>query len=150
MQFDNNSKYAWIKFTFCKKDGVSGITLCTWPRWTLGYMTLTCALTFNTCDLPSTHSIHLAQCDSCTSGSTLPSSLQITGSLRSMDLHALTMPLAMVAQLTMPPNTLTRMAFTCREQHTASEYNNKVPPLGWPCFLQVLENLLCAFLDDFV
>ena len=32
--------------------------------------------------------------------------------LRSMDLQALTMPLAIVAQLTMPPKTLTRRALT--------------------------------------
>ena len=49
----------------------------------------------------------------CLALSTLvPSSLTISGISSLMDLQALTMPLAMVAQLTMPPNTLTRIAFT--------------------------------------
>ena len=49
----------------------------------------------------------------CLALSTLvPSSRTMSGISSLMDLQALTMPLAMVAQLTMPPNTLTRIAFT--------------------------------------
>jgi len=43
---------------------------------------------------------------------TVPSSLTTIGTDMLMDLAALTMPFAIVAQLTMPPNTFTKIAFT--------------------------------------
>jgi hypothetical protein len=42
----------------------------------------------------------------------LPSSLTISGTFNSMRLQAPTIPDAMVAQLTIPPNTFTRIALT--------------------------------------
>jgi len=43
----------------------------------------------------------------------LPSSLTTSGTFNSNSRQALVMPLAMMAQLTMPPKMLTRMASTC-------------------------------------
>ena len=43
----------------------------------------------------------------------LPCSLTINGTVSLMVLHAFTMPLAIVAQFTMPPNIFTKIALTC-------------------------------------
>lgn len=44
-----------------------------------------------------------------------PSSRTISGSLRSKALAAFTIPLATVAQFTIPPNIFTSRAFTCHQ-----------------------------------
>ena len=54
-----------------------------------------------------------------------PSRRTTRGNCRLMDLQALVMPLAMVAQLTMPPKMFTRMAFTCS---TTLQRKSSSPP----------------------
>ncbi len=51
----------------------------------------------------------------------VPSSLTTRGSLRSMALQALTTPLAIVAQFTIPPKTLTRIALTLDKNRVMSK-----------------------------
>ena len=53
----------------------------------------------------------------------VPSSLTTTGTVILIDLAAFTMPLAIVAQFTIPPNTFTRIAFTCK--YVQQQENNQ-------------------------
>ena len=45
-----------------------------------------------------------------------PSNLTVSGTVKSKLLVALIIPLAMVAQFTIPPNTFTKIDFTCESE----------------------------------
>lgn len=56
----------------------------------------------------------------------LPSSLTTSGTFSSSSRQALVMPLAMMAQLTMPPKMLTKIASTCENKQKNHIFINKV------------------------